>query len=332
MSIPVICDRCRSTGNSGEADFSHLGDLLDFTPVPRKKERVDGWSADKQRAFIAALAATGSKRRAAMSLGMAAYGIDQMLKSEGNESFKAACERAMAIAQQNGTMKIASGIADAAARNAQLTPPSRLRRHDPAPEEPAWSDDQQWDFIQVIGNRFLAKVEQEREARLDGRIVAADFYLRQITYLEVLFDLGATEMGWEAQQALRELRRGGHPPLSIVTTPFDAMLDEKRREYWESQGDPPRPVHPPAGDVVEHNDGPWGTREHGFSIAAEKTSYGALTTPADGYTPERWAKMTMIEQRIARDVEWERAAAEQVRWEAKARQDYDERRASDASA
>jgi hypothetical protein len=77
-TIPVICDRCRSTGAAGEGDFSHLGDLLDFTPVPRKKQRVDGWSAEKQRAFIAALAATGSKRRAAMSIGMAPYGIDQM--------------------------------------------------------------------------------------------------------------------------------------------------------------------------------------------------------------------------------------------------------------
>jgi hypothetical protein len=39
-TIPVICDRCRSTGADGEGDFSHLGDLLDFTPVPRKKQRV----------------------------------------------------------------------------------------------------------------------------------------------------------------------------------------------------------------------------------------------------------------------------------------------------
>ena len=52
-AIPVICDRCRSTGVSGEGDFSHLGDLLDFTPVQRRK-RLNGWDADAQRAFIAA--------------------------------------------------------------------------------------------------------------------------------------------------------------------------------------------------------------------------------------------------------------------------------------
>ena len=54
-TIPVICDRCRKVGYSGDGDFSHLGDLLEFTPVPRKKERVDGWTAERQRAFIAAL-------------------------------------------------------------------------------------------------------------------------------------------------------------------------------------------------------------------------------------------------------------------------------------
>ena len=72
MTISVICDRCRTTGCSGTGDFAHLGDLLDFTPVPRKMERVDGWTADRQRAFIAALSATGSKRRAARAIGMAA--------------------------------------------------------------------------------------------------------------------------------------------------------------------------------------------------------------------------------------------------------------------
>ena len=126
MSIPVICDRCRVTGISGEADFSHLGDLLEFTPVPRKTQRADGWTAERQRAFIAALSATGSKRRAAQAIGMAAFGVGRLLESDGSDSFRAAFDRAMAIAQANGSLKIAQGVADAAARNAQLTPPSRL--------------------------------------------------------------------------------------------------------------------------------------------------------------------------------------------------------------
>ena len=100
-TIPVICDRCRSTGNSGEGDFSHLGDLLDFAPVPRRK-RVNGWDAEAQRAFIAALAMTGSKTTAAKSLGRNAFGIDQLLKAEGSEGFRLAFDRAIAIAEKNG--------------------------------------------------------------------------------------------------------------------------------------------------------------------------------------------------------------------------------------
>lgn len=134
MSIPVICDRCRSTGFSGDGDFSHLGDLLDFEPVPRKTRRADGWTPDRQRAFIAALSATGSKRQAAQAIGMAAYGIDQMLKSDGNAGFKAAYDRAMLIARANGNMKIAAGVADAAARNAQLAPPPSRLIGRPAPQ------------------------------------------------------------------------------------------------------------------------------------------------------------------------------------------------------
>jgi len=124
MSIPVICDRCRSTGNSGEGDFSHLGDLLDFEPVS-VQPRANGWDPDAQRAFIALLATTGSKRRAALAIGRNAFGIEQLLKRPDAGSFRTAVEQAQAIYKQHGAMKIAAGVADAAARNAQLTAPSR---------------------------------------------------------------------------------------------------------------------------------------------------------------------------------------------------------------
>ena len=58
MTIPVICDRCRVGGIAGAGDFSHLGNLLEFEPVPRPVKRVDGWHEEKQRAFIALLATT----------------------------------------------------------------------------------------------------------------------------------------------------------------------------------------------------------------------------------------------------------------------------------
>ena len=130
MTIPVICDRCRVAGTAGTGDFSHFGDLLEFEPV-EVRARVNGWDADAQRAFIALLATTGSKRRAALAIGRNAFGIDQLLKRPDADSFRAAYDRALAIAKQNGAMKLATGVADSAARNAQLAPPSRLRGFEP---------------------------------------------------------------------------------------------------------------------------------------------------------------------------------------------------------
>ena len=48
---------------------------LEFEPVPRKLGRDGGWTAEAQRAFIAALAATGSPRRAAAAIDMREAGV-----------------------------------------------------------------------------------------------------------------------------------------------------------------------------------------------------------------------------------------------------------------
>ena len=310
-AIPVICDRCRSTGVSGEGDFSHLGDLLEFTPVPRKK-RVDGWSPEKQRAFIAALSATGSKRRAALAVGMQPNGVDQMLKSRGNESFKAAYDRAMAIAAQYGTMKIAQGVADAAARNAAMTPPSRLRGLEPEPAAEL-PEDQKWDLIHGIGVKFMRKVVCEREARLAGEIVAADFYLRQITMIEVTFDLIAARFGEDARQVLAELRRGDHSIMHIASTPLTDWLDRARRMWWKDEGEPERPPYPDVRFLERRR-----SAEGDYAIEVDQDTYGATTPPARGYTQEEWARMNNHEQRIARQKQFDEDAVEQQAWERRA--------------
>jgi hypothetical protein len=323
MSIPVICDRCRVTGIAGDADFSHLGDLLEFEPVPRKTRRADGWSPEKQRAFIAALSVTGSKRQAARAVGMASYGVDQMLKSEGNGSFKAAVERAMAIAAQNGSMKIAQGVADAAARNAQLTPPSRLRDL-PSPFEgevqgEGLSEDQKWDLIHSIGVKFMKKVAQEREARLAGEIVAADFYLRQITMIEVTLDLASAGFGFDPGEVLRDLRRGEHGILEIASTPLTDWLDRARRDWWRQEGEPDRPLYPDVRFLKRHRSA------EGDYATAEQTYACAGMRPPPGIAQEEWDKMPRAEQQalIAR-VHAEDAAA-QAEWERRAIAEHSER-------
>ncbi|WP_288986726.1 hypothetical protein [uncultured Sphingopyxis sp.] len=68
--------------------------LPDFTPVPRKY-RHDGWTPERQRAFIAALADTGSVSRAAGQVNMAQANCYTLRRAPGAESFRRAWEAAL---------------------------------------------------------------------------------------------------------------------------------------------------------------------------------------------------------------------------------------------
>lgn len=69
--------------------------IPDFTPVPRKIVRRDGWTDVKQRTFIAALAETGSVTLACASVGMAAGGAYYLRNCEGGDSFARAWDAAL---------------------------------------------------------------------------------------------------------------------------------------------------------------------------------------------------------------------------------------------
>jgi hypothetical protein len=61
----------------------------------------------------------------------------------------------------------------------------------------------------------------------------------------------------------------------------------------------------------------------GFSTYVDQFAYGALTTPARGYTAEQWAKMGFDDQRVARRRQYDEDAEEQRQWEAQAREAWE---------
>lgn len=67
----------------------------DFTPVPRRSRSQDGWTEAKQRGFIAALAETGSVRRAAKAVGMSFASAYHLRKAPLAESFVTAWDGAV---------------------------------------------------------------------------------------------------------------------------------------------------------------------------------------------------------------------------------------------
>jgi hypothetical protein len=68
--------------------------LPDFAPVPRKY-RHDGWTPERQHAFIEALADTGSVKHAARRINMSPEGAYYLRRQPGAEEFAAAWARAL---------------------------------------------------------------------------------------------------------------------------------------------------------------------------------------------------------------------------------------------
>lgn len=71
-----------------------------FDPVPRKSPRHDGWTPERQRLFIQALAETGSVTVAARQVNMAHASVYALRLMPGAESFRAAWDAALACGVQ----------------------------------------------------------------------------------------------------------------------------------------------------------------------------------------------------------------------------------------
>jgi hypothetical protein len=69
---------------------------IDFTPVPRRRKRRNGWTEDTQRLFIAALEECGCVARAARAVGMTPRSYYRLLEAEGADSFAQAVDQAIA--------------------------------------------------------------------------------------------------------------------------------------------------------------------------------------------------------------------------------------------
>ncbi|MEP9402641.1 hypothetical protein [Sphingomonas sp. VNH70] len=78
---------------------AHGYDPADYRWVPvRRRPRADGWTEERQRAFIEALADMGSVDRAARSVGMTRVGAYALRRAPGSEGFARAWDAAVAQA------------------------------------------------------------------------------------------------------------------------------------------------------------------------------------------------------------------------------------------
>lgn len=75
---------------------AHSTELMTaFTPVPREKDRSNGWKPQVQRAFIEALAETGSVQAACRRVGRATHGVYALRRHPQAEEFRRAWDLAL---------------------------------------------------------------------------------------------------------------------------------------------------------------------------------------------------------------------------------------------
>jgi len=224
--------------------------LLDFAPVPRKTKRSDGWPPVIQRAFIAALARMGNYNRAAQAVGRSGGGAESLRKALDAEEFGEAWQKAMAIYHARNLQRVRIVEPPAPPQRAPMPArfdfPAAAATSTRAPAAPEPDEDALWkEVCDTIFMKYLLKLDAERTARLAGRSVEADLYVRQLTWLEVSLDLGG--LGERAIHMFKALERGGRHVGEITATPISLVLDQLRRSYWERLGGPERPPLAPLG-------------------------------------------------------------------------------------
>lgn len=267
-------------------------DPLAFTPVPRRY-RHDGWTAERQRGFIHALAETGSVKAAARRIGKTTEGAYHMRRQPGADSFRAAWKAALASGVQRltdiameravegvpipvfhkgeqvgerrwyndrllmfmlkhqlpdryGTPALAPGTRhpDTIAREAAKQCPVCREREEAAARrafaEAEAAKQSNEEFLVHLMRTYQIKVQAERRERPDGNWAAADFYLRQLNFFELILEGCGHRMDLID---MHTIENGGENMYSrqINCGPLTRILDDMRREIWEAAGEPPRP-------------------------------------------------------------------------------------------
>jgi len=97
---PLACKSARPGRRTSRTAFqgeppAEDDPLLSFTPVPHVAPRRNSITADRQRAFIAALAATGIVTQAAREIGASLEALYKLRNRPGAEGFRAAWEEAL---------------------------------------------------------------------------------------------------------------------------------------------------------------------------------------------------------------------------------------------
>jgi hypothetical protein len=238
--------------------------LLEFEPVPRQLQKANGWTAPMQRMFVAWLAFYGSPGKAAEELGKARSGIDKVYKTPGADSFRAAWDGAVALAERRLTERLASSPSGAGGMKVPFA--GRASRsvsgssHAPLPgqvrnEFGEWEDE----------GSFRRRGEDARDSICMKLLRARRLYLAEISRCP-----------------------GKRAAFEILT---ELPIDWDKAERLEAQPDEPyNPVNMRKPDMILTAESGWLFGEHGYGPDRKAQARKALDEylAEQGMAPMDW--------------------------------------------
>jgi hypothetical protein len=180
------------------------GELPPFTPVPRRCARHDGWTPERQIAFIEALADTGSVAAASKAVNMSTEGAYNLRRQPGAESFRAAWQAAL----QLGVARVEDVVMDRALNGV---------------EEPLYSYGKLVGTRRRYNDRLLMFILRNRapERFADGKARG----LNAIDQMELKRLKKQWRKEWEAEQQAGQ----GNVSAAQVRASIDRKIEELRR-------------------------------------------------------------------------------------------------------
>lgn len=199
------------------------GTLPAFTAVPRHYNRHDGWTEERQRGFIEALAETGSVKAAAHAVNMTPESAYQLRRHAQAAEFRRAWEAALAL----GVQRLEDTAMERALHGQQV---------------PVYS------YGKLIGTRtvyndrllmFLLRNRAPTRFAADGRVTARRSALNDPFAAGRLARLKKQwRKEWEAEREAREARDG-----EAIVQSINAKLEGMRSRYLEDMTSRARAAH-----------------------------------------------------------------------------------------
>lgn len=182
-----------------------LAALLDFEPVPRKVNRPDGWTPERQRRFIELIVVTGSPQQAAAAMRKQLSGIEEVYRDDEKGEFRAAWDGVCELVRSREEQRLQ------ALGGERYEPPHRrielstaARDIDGQAQQPgqALNEYGEWEDEESLHRR----AEEARDNIARKLLMARRLYLREISgsagkraAFEILTDL---PVDWEKAKAL----------------------------------------------------------------------------------------------------------------------------------